>query len=966
MGATNSKVEEDKALQLCRERKKYVGKALDGRCSLAATHFTYIESLTIIGSALRRFVEPDATMQPSLYTSISGTPEQLAFSFSSTMSQHVNPAGNRSPTPSPPTSSRFHANHMKIRGSFSRKVEEKPSVPVIVSVTSSSTPQTTTPRSIDEPEIPFEPSPVVPEKAPETPFDPSPVVRKKEPKTPFDPSSAVPESQPWDYFGLTHPIDNEFSAQETHELNHGHETYNDMQIPREGEEEKSPTEGSVTYQESEDEFDESDTDGLVRSFENVNRVVDNVGGIGLRSMSSAESMTPETEILNGEKGNSPYLSPLKRKTSGVRNIAIPQEEKTEVVKEAPENRPVPKDLISSMRDIEQLFIKASECGREVPRMLEANKLHFRPIFQGKERGSFTSKFLKACMSCGDDPSQVQEEEPAQNDTKYLTWNRSNSSRASSFRHDPASGTTRETPEDVSTSLFDNFCMNAGSHASTLDRLHAWEKKLYDEVKANEMLRKVYDQKRKLLRELESTGESSRRIDKTRSIVKDLHWRIGVAIHRINSISRKIEDLRDKELHPQLEELIEGYIKDLQDQVRELTLAVQRRRGNDRTPPRYRPDYDYDTDEFSQAGDYNPYGRRSPNNRNHTDIKVDIPEYDGKLDPDEFVEWLRTVERVFDYKHTVEEKKVKFVALKLRKYASTWWANVCSQREKMGKSKVRSWQKMKKLLKAKFMPVYYLQESFTKLHFIKQGTRSVEEFSQEFEHLLMKCDLGEDDPQTLVRYLGGLESRIANIVELQSYSTLAELRLMAHKVESQQKARGKMEAAKQVNKPSLAPNALSMPTSEPSPMKTIDVPDGSSTISKHSRRCFRCQGLGHIASECPNKRVITLAEFEALSEPKFDEEPNHQRDKEEVVIGPDDGECLVMRRALNGTAVHCENLQREALFRTRCTIRDKVCSIVIDGGSCTNVASQTMISKLNLLTEPHPSPYDIHWLNQGKG
>ncbi|GJX31007.1 hypothetical protein Tco_0240862 [Tanacetum coccineum] len=29
-----------------------------------------------------------------------------------------------------------------------------------------------------------------------------------------------------------------------------------------------------------------------------------------------------------------------------------------------------------------------------------------------------------------------------------------------------------------------------------------------------------------------------------------------------------------------------------------------------------------------------------------DIKVDIPEYDGKLDPDEFVEWLRTVDNGF--------------------------------------------------------------------------------------------------------------------------------------------------------------------------------------------------------------------------------------------------------------------------------------------------------------------------------
>lgn len=529
MGATSSKVEEDKALQLCRERKKFVRRALDGRCSLAATHFTYIESLTIIGNALRRFVEPGGPTESSLYTSTSAIPEPLGFSFSSTMSQHINPAGNRSPSPSPPSSNRFYANHMKIRGSFSRKVEEKPPVPVIVSVTSSSTPRNTTPRSTDEPETPFDPPPV------------------------------LPESPPWDYFGLPHPIDNEFSSQEVREVNHGFENYNDMQKTSEDKEERSPSRGSVSVegQESEDEFDEPSTDRLVRSFENYNRVADNVNGTGLHSMSSAESMTSETEISNVEKGNSPQLSPLKRKTSGVRNVVIPSDEKTEVVKEGPENKAVPKDFISSMRDIEHLFVKASECGREVPRMLEANKLHFRPIFPGKERGSFTSKFIKACLACGDDPSQVPEE-PAQNDTKYLTWHRSTSSRASSFRHDPTSANT--TTEDVASSLFDNFCMNAGSHASTLDRLYAWEKKLYDEVKANEMLRKVYDQKRKLLRELESSGESTRRTDKIRAIVKDLHWRIGVAIQRIDSISRRIEDLRDKELHPQLEELIEGLRK----------------------------------------------------------------------------------------------------------------------------------------------------------------------------------------------------------------------------------------------------------------------------------------------------------------------------------------------------------------------------------------------------------------------
>ncbi|KAK1425775.1 hypothetical protein QVD17_21133 [Tagetes erecta] len=69
--------------------------------------------------------------------------------------------------------------------------------------------------------------------------------------------------------------------------------------------------------------------------------------------------------------------------------------------------------------------------------------------------------------------------------------------------------------------------------------------------------------------------------------------------------------------------------------------------------------DYDENET-------PVDRRLPN-----DIKVDIPEYEGRLDSDEFVEWLNTVERVFDYKQTSEENKVKVVALKLRKHLSAW-------------------------------------------------------------------------------------------------------------------------------------------------------------------------------------------------------------------------------------------------------------------------------------------------------
>ena len=71
--------------------------------------------------------------------------------------------------------------------------------------------------------------------------------------------------------------------------------------------------------------------------------------------------------------------------------------------------------------------------------------------------------------------------PAQNSVKYLTWHRTMSSRSYSSANPPGANSKADV-DDVTNNLFDNFCMISGSHASTLDRLYAWERKLYDEVK----------------------------------------------------------------------------------------------------------------------------------------------------------------------------------------------------------------------------------------------------------------------------------------------------------------------------------------------------------------------------------------------------------------------------------------------------------------------------------------------------
>ena len=75
-----------------------------------------------------------------------------------------------------------------------------------------------------------------------------------------------------------------------------------------------------------------------------------------------------------------------------------------------------------------------------------------------------------------------------------------------------------------------------------------------------------------------------------------------------------------------------------------------------------------------------------------------------------------------------------------------------------------------------------------------------------------------------------------------------------------------------------------------------------------------------------------------------------------------GESLVIRRAIN-TQVKEEGVEQgENIFHTRCLVGGKVCTLIIDGGSCANVASTTLVEKLGLKCEKHPKPYRLQWLN----
>lgn len=57
-------------------------------------------------------------------------------------------------------------------------------------------------------------------------------------------------------------------------------------------------------------------------------------------------------------------------------------------------------------------------------------------------------------------------------------------------------------------------------------------------------------------------------------------------------------------------------------------------------------------------------------------------------------------------------------------------------------------------------------------------------------------------------------------------------------------------------------------------------------------------------------------------------------------------------------------QSNKFFQTKCLVKEKICSIIIDVGSCKNLVSKALVKAFKLPTEPHPSPYQIGWMKKG--
>ncbi|KAL5799320.1 hypothetical protein ACOSQ4_032204 [Xanthoceras sorbifolium] len=295
------------------------------------------------------------------------------------------------------------------------------------------------------------------------------------------------------------------------------------------------------------------------------------------------------------------------------------------------------------------------------------------------------------------------------------------------------------------------------------------------------------------------------------------------------------------------------------------------------------------------------------------MRIAVSEFQGSMQPEEFLEWIGIVEEILEFKRVPEREKVALVATRLRGRAAAWWQQLKLNRNRSGKPKISDWEKMKRKLRAEFLPHNFQRLMYQRLQNLRHGLRSVNEYTTEFYQLLVRNEIQGTQDQLVSHYGGGLRTQILDMINLFDPVTVTEAHQRALQLEKTLSR--KCTSGQFVNFGGVLSSRNRASSTSENTGNRSGVGASGSTISRQRNptntaqtprattgefRCFGCGETRHRLSECPRpaKKVLFIDPIEFNEEDaKIGEEP--QSEVEEVAIeelvGGDTGTMLMVRR-----------------------------------------------------------------------
>jgi hypothetical protein len=121
---------------------------------------------------------------------------------------------------------------------------------------------------------------------------------------------------------------------------------------------------------------------------------------------------------------------------------------------------------------------------------------------------------------------------------------------------------------------------------------------------------------------------------------------------------------------------------LREQIEALTKQMYIKSGRNRHRHTPLPHELEEEDARMEDEDRNPFVERGVHghqplvqaqaNRWESGFKLDIPEFNRGLQPEEFLNWIVAIEEVLEFKGVPEDRRVSLVTTKFHGQATVWW------------------------------------------------------------------------------------------------------------------------------------------------------------------------------------------------------------------------------------------------------------------------------------------------------
>ncbi|KAK1611951.1 hypothetical protein QYE76_035624 [Lolium multiflorum] len=408
--------------------------------------------------------------------------------------------------------------------------------------------------------------------------------------------------------------------------------------------------------------------------------------------------------------------------------------------------------------------------------------------------------------------------------------------------------------------------------------------------------------------------------------------------------------------------MQDQMTDIQRTLRTLTMSVENLN-------QHRQQHE-DADEAPGRGDrargWAPLGRNGRGQDEEDGLgkpKFSIPKFEGGADVEEYLTWELKIEKLWNlHPHYTEDRKIKLASSEFDGYALRWWDAFVRHREEDGEQPIRTWLAMKEAMTSRFVPTNYLRNIYDKLTLLRQGVKTVDEYYMEMEMLMQRGRVRESLEMTMQRFLNGLKYDIKGIVRY-TYTNMNQLLHHAREAESQlatkQRSKDELRAGRYTPR---APHLRRLRFDASAPYSTSSKPvsnvsntkksesaastSGSNVSTARNRDmvCHTCGGKGHFNRDCPNRKVMIINEDNEYEtgddvDPNAPEDDDYDTDGEDAY--PSDARTIVVsQRALN--VLPSASTQRCNLFQTKALVGpDKACKVIVDGGSCRNLASKEL-------------------------